>query len=97
MRQRRSVHGVGAPLDGQQCHCGRRSPIRKDSVHARRVREAEREVQVRPAVTAALRQSPDLGAGDYAWVRVRHLQHAIPHASSFLDGEHRAIVRDLCQ
>jgi hypothetical protein len=65
-----------------------RSPIGQHRVSGGAVGEAEGQIQVRPAVAAALCQRSDLGAGHDASVRLRDLQQAIAHTIALLDGEH---------
>jgi uncharacterized cupin superfamily protein len=80
-RQVEEMHGAELALD-----LG--GPVGQHVLHASAVRDAERQVEVRPPVSGARRERTELGAGDDPVVRARHLQQPRARGVALPDREH---------
>ena len=68
-------------------------PVGQDVAHRHVVGHSEGQVEIRPAIAAAIREPADDGGGDHVRIGRGHLEHAIMHAIPVLDAEHAVILR----
>ena len=68
-------------------------PVVQDVAHRHVVRHGEGQVEIGPAISAAIREPADDGGGDHTRIGRGHLQHAVVHAVTVVDAEHAGILR----
>ena len=81
-------------MDRVELGCELPGPVAQDVAHRHGVGDGERQVEIRPAIAAAVRKSPDGGGSDHARINRCHLQHAITHAVTVVDTEHERMLAD---
>ena len=80
-------------MDASELGCELMRPILEDVLDGRGVIDAEREVEVGPAVARTVGEAADHGAGDHTRIGLRHAEHVVAHAVAVLDAEHGADAR----
>ena len=80
-------------MDASELGCDLLRPLLEDVVDGRGVIDAEREVEVGPAVARTVREAADHGGGDHARIGLGHAEHVVAHAVAVLDAEHGADAR----
>jgi hypothetical protein len=71
------------------------SPVTQDVVHRHAVGHGKGQIEIRPAISTAVRKSADDGSGDDARIGRCQLEHAVADAVTVFDAEHAGILRFL--
>ncbi len=75
-------------VDRVELGCELPGPVAQNLGHWHRVGHRERQVEIRPAISIAVREPSDHCSGDHPRIGCRHPQHAVAHPVAIVDAEH---------